>query len=131
MMLVDTSVWIDFFANRTTAQVRALDVALDNRKRICICGVILTEVLQGFRFDAEFLEAREFLDDLTYLEASKETHRHAAELFRALRKRGITVRGADDSRIAALALEYGVPLLHNDRDFEAFERHFGLGKVRT
>jgi predicted nucleic acid-binding protein len=129
MMLVDTSVWIDFLADRSTTQVKALELALDNRESICICGVVLMEVLQGFRFDAEYAMAREFLDDLIYLSASKETHGHAADLFRALRKRGITVRGAADCLIAAVAMENGMPLLHNDRDFEAFEKHFGLGRV--
>lgn len=126
MILIDTSVWIDYFANRPTAQVGILDACLDEGETLCICGVILTEVLQGIKYQREYLKVRRFFDELTILSMEREVCVRAADIYRFLRQRGLTIRKPVDCLIAAVALENGLPLLHNDRDFRAVEKHFPL-----
>lgn len=126
MLLVDTSVWIDFFTGQATSQVSFLDSCLAEREDVCICGVILTEVLQGIRHPRDYRKVRGLFDSLVYLPMSKETYLQAAEIYRGLRRRGLTVRKPIDCMIAAVAIEHTIPLLHNDRDFQPIEKHFKL-----
>jgi predicted nucleic acid-binding protein len=126
VILIDTSVWIDYFANRPTAQVEILDACLDQGETLCICGVILAEVLQGIRYQNEYRKVRSFFEYLTLLPMERETFVRAAEIHRFLRQRGLTVRKTIDCIIAAVALENDIALLHNDRDFLPVEKHFHL-----
>lgn len=126
MILIDTSVWIDYFGNRPTAQVGILDTCLDEGETLCICGVILTEVLQGIKYQHQYLKVRKFFDDLSFLSMERETFLRAADIYRFLRQRGLTIRKPMDYLIAAVALENDLPLLHNDRDFRNIEKHFNL-----
>ena len=125
-MLVDTSVWIDFLTGRPGGHVELLESALTSREDICICGVILAEVLQGIREDRAYRETHKLFKKLKYLAMPREIYSYAAEIYRGLRKRGVTVRKPIDCMIAAVAIKNDVPLLHNDRDFEPIAVHFDL-----
>ena len=129
MMLVDTSVWIDFFAGRDTPQVQHLEQTILDGGDIALCGIILTEILQGIRDDAQYRRVREHLQPLILLPMNEATFIHAAELFRQLRKQGHTIRKTNDCIIAATAIEHGVPLLHNDRDFDSLSQYTELETI--
>ena len=126
MVLVDTTVWIDFFAARPSGHVVALENLIINREDICICGIVLTEVLQGIRNDSEFKKTRDLFNNLLFLPMPYAVFLKAAEIYRGLRRKGITIRKSVDCMIASVALENDIPLLHNDKDFEAIEKHCGL-----
>ena len=126
MILVDSSVWIDYFNGTVTAQPEKLDELL-GVVPLAIGDLILAEVLQGFDSDRDFQEARKLLTSLTVVElGGEEIAIQAAKNFRALRKIGITVRKTVDTVIATQCIESGYELLHNDRDFDPFARHLGL-----
>jgi predicted nucleic acid-binding protein len=126
MIIVDSSVWIDYFNGQDTAQTNTLDVLLDVEP-VAIGDLILTEVLQGFRSDIDFKTAKELMLALTIYEMlSVETAIAAAENFRALRKRGLTVRKTNDVIIATFCIQQNHALLFSDRDFEPFVKHLGL-----
>jgi len=129
MMLVDTSVWIDFFAARNTAQVELLESTIDQRVDLCLCGVILTEVLQGIRDDKQYMQTESVLSNLIYLPMDQSTFLLAANIYRTLRSRGITIRNSVDCMIAAVCIEHKADLLHNDRDFDYIADVFGLQVV--
>ncbi|HLN00895.1 MAG TPA: PIN domain nuclease [Bryobacteraceae bacterium] len=129
MILVDSSVWIDYFNGTITAQTEKLDQLL-GREPLAIGDLILTEVLQGFTDERDFDQARKMLTSLTVVElAGQEIVIQAARNFRALRKAGVTVRKTVDTVIATWCIENGFDLLHNDRDFEPFVKHLGLRVV--
>jgi len=126
MTLVDTTVWIDFFKGHDTPQVRRLENLIGADEDISICGVILTEVLQGVREDKDYAAVSTRFDAFIYLPMSQKTFRRAAEMYQSLRKKGVTIRTAVDCMIAAVAIEQDIPLLHNDRDFLQLANHCGL-----
>jgi predicted nucleic acid-binding protein len=126
MILVDTTVWIDFFAARSSDHVVALEDLIRNREDICICGIILTEVLQGIRRDSEFSQTRDLFKNLLFLPMPYPVFLKAAEIYRGLRRKGITLRKTMDCMIASVAIENSIPLLHHDKDFKAIEEHCGL-----
>ena len=126
MILVDTTVWIDFFRGRDTAHVRALVRLISDNEDICVCGVILTEVLHGIRDDKDYAAASARFESLIYLPMSQMTFKKAAEMYRTLRRKGVTIRNAVDCMIAAVAIEHDIPLLHNDRDFMSVAHNCGL-----
>ncbi len=128
MVLVDTSVWIDFFAAREERHVKTLEDLILDRRDICICGIILAEILQGIREDAEFKKTSALLANLIFLPMPYAVYMKSAEIYRNLRKKGITVRKIVDCMIAAVAIENDIPLLHNDRDFIPIEDYLGLKK---
>ena len=117
-VLIDSTVWIDFFHDRPTPHVVALQELIENDEDLCLCGVILAEVLQGIRSDADFRKTRDYFESLVLLPMRKETFLQAADIYRSLRKKGVTIRKPVDCMIASVAIEYDVPLLHNDRDFD-------------
>ena len=126
MVLVDSTVWIDFFAARSSDLVVALENLIINREDICICGIVLTEVLQGIRKDSEFKKTRDLFTKLLFLPMPYPVFLKAAEIYRGLRRKGITIRKSVDCMIASVAIENDIPLLHNDKDFAAIEEHCGL-----
>lgn len=131
MVLVDTSVWIDFFRGRDSGQVLKLEKLLEESEDICTCGVILTEVLQGIRDDSDYARTLSRFNSLLYLEMRKRTFIKAAQLYRSLRRRGLTVSKPMDCVIAAVAMEHNVALLHHDKDFEPIAKHCGLKILET
>ena len=126
MILVDSSVWIDYFRGTVTTQTELLDGLL-GQQPLAIGDLILTEVLQGFDNERDFNEARKMLTSLTVVElGGQKIAIQAAKNFRALRRLGVTVRKTIDTVIATRCLESGYDLLHNDRDFDPFAKHLGL-----
>ncbi len=126
MILVDSSVWIDYFRGRITAQTEKLDRLL-GQELLAIGDLILTEVLQGFDNERDFSEAGKMLTSLDVVElGGREIAIQAAKNFRVLRRLGVTVRKTIDTVIATRCIESGLDLLHNDRDFDPFAKHLGL-----
>jgi predicted nucleic acid-binding protein len=126
VILVDSSVWIDFFRGRDTPQVDCLDALLP-RERIAVGDLILVEVLQGFRSERDFTRARKALDAFELVDlGGPDIAVQAARNFRRLQALGITVRKTIDTVIATKCIEAGYALLHADRDFEPFSTHLGL-----
>jgi predicted nucleic acid-binding protein len=131
LILVDSSVWIDYFNGTITPQTEKLDKLL-GVEPLAIGDLILTEVLQGFQSDRDFRDARTMLTSpsLTVVElGGQEIAIQAAKNFRALRRLGVTVRKTIDTVIATRCIESGYDLLHNDRDFDPFAKHLGLRVV--
>ena len=126
MILVDSSVWIDYFRGTLTPEAKMLDTLLGNEP-VATGDLILTEVLQGFRSDRDFNQARKLLTSLMVIElGGKDIAIQAARNFRALRAKGITVRKTIDAVIATRCIESGLKLLYSDRDFDPFVRYLGL-----
>ena len=129
MILVDSSVWIDYFRGTITPQTEKLDWLL-GVEPLAIGDLILTEVLQGFDNERDFHDARKMLTSLTVVElGGQDIAIQAAKNFRSLRRLGVTVRKTVDTVIATRCIESGYDLLHNDRDFDPFARHLGLRVV--
>jgi len=126
MVLVDTTVWIDFFAGRNEPHVVTLQELIENEEDLSLCGVVLAEVLQGIRSDTDFIKTKEYLGDLIFLPMRQATFLRAAEIYRSIRKKGITIRKPVDCMIASVAIEYDIRLLHNDRDFDHIAKHSKL-----
>ncbi len=131
MVLVDTSVWIDFFNGTETAQTRRFELLIQESEDICISGTVLTEILQGIASDKQFEKVRGIFSDLVYLETTKDTHLLSAQIFRRCRKKGITIRKKIDCMIAATCIQNSVYLLHGDRDFDHIARVVPLRVVTT
>ncbi len=126
MILVDSSVWIDFFNGRDTRQTDLLDGLL-GEEEVLIGDLIYVEVLQGFRREREFQRAKHALDALPLADLlGREIALASAMNYRALRQRAITVRGTIDMIIATFCVQNGHVLLHADRDFEPMREHLGL-----
>jgi predicted nucleic acid-binding protein len=126
VILVDSSVWIDYFRGTITPQAEKLD-ALLGTEPIAVGDLILAEVLQGFGSERDFNQAKNLLTSLVIIElAGKEIAIQAAKNFRLLRALGITVRKTIDTVIATRCIEAGLPLLYSDKDFDPFITHLGL-----
>lgn len=126
MIFVDSSVWVDYFNGCTTRETDYLDTLLGTEP-VAIGDLILAEVLQGFRSDADFAAAKELMACLTLYDLLGATLAlKVAENYRALRKRGVTVRKTADTIIATFCIDRGIPLLYSDRDFDPFVKYLGL-----
>lgn len=129
MILVDSSVWIDYFNGRDTDETRFLDEALST-DTICIGDIILAEVLQGFRSDKDYRLAREILLELPlYQIMTPELALIGADNYRHLRKKGFTIRKSVDHWIATFCIENKLPLLFSDKDFQPFVEMLGLKTI--
>jgi predicted nucleic acid-binding protein len=118
VILVDTSVWIDYFNGIESEYTNSLDQLL-TADTVLLGDIILTELLQGFDSDKDFLLAKRALDPLDCVHiGGKSLAVQAASNFRFLRSRGITIRKTVDMLIASWCIEHQVGLLHNDRDFD-------------
>ncbi|MEQ1661179.1 MAG: PIN domain nuclease [Thiobacillus sp.] len=126
MILVDSSVWIDYFRGTPTPQAEKLD-ALLGVELVATGDLVLTEVLQGFVGDRDFNQARKLMTSLVIVDlAGQGVAIQAARNFRRLRSLGITVRKTIDTVIATRCIESGLYLLYSDRDFDPFVEHLGL-----
>jgi hypothetical protein len=119
-------VWIDYFRKLDLPHVSLLDSLVVQDEEIAICGVIMTEVLQGIRDEGQFLAVETQLNNLSYLDLTRAHFVTAAQIYRTLRHHGLTIRKPIDCMIAALALEQQAAILRNDRDFEAIATQFPL-----
>ena len=126
MILVDSSVWIDFFRGTVTPQTERLDALLGS-ELLVVGDLILAEVLQGFSSERDFNQARKLLTALDVVTlGGPEIAIQAARNFRILRARGVTIRKTIDTLIATRCIESDYALLFSDRDFEPFVEHLGL-----
>jgi len=126
MIVADTSVWIDYVKGIDAPHTDMLDNELI-RNRVVTGDIIITEFLQGFKNDREYLAAKHIMDSLEYKDfLGKEIAIQTANNYRKLRKQGITVKKTIDVIIATFCIENGFPLIHNDRDFDPMEEILGL-----
>jgi len=130
MILVDTSVWIDYFNGSDTVETSILDTRL-GLEPLLIGDLILVEVLQGFRSQAEITRAARLLAGLEFRElVGRQIALKSASNYRSLRARGMTVRKTIDVIIGTWCIVNSHQLLHSDRDFDVLEQYLGLQVVR-
>jgi predicted nucleic acid-binding protein len=126
MILVDSSVWIDYFNGNKTAQTDWLDSSLGNIA-IIISDLILTEVLQGFQSDKDFKIARDILLGIPFMSmGGRALAIESAMNYRLLRRKGVTVRKTIDVIIGTFCIRHQLTLLHDDRDFDPMVKFLGL-----
>ncbi|NPV58261.1 MAG: PIN domain nuclease [Actinobacteria bacterium] len=119
MVLVDTSVWVDFLRGVDSPHRLVLRGLISAEEEVCLADIILAEVLQGIRSDRDFRAVkRNLMEFPIYSLKGVESYVSAAMLYRRCRKCGITLRGIIDCLIAQIAIEHGLVILHKDRDFE-------------
>jgi predicted nucleic acid-binding protein len=128
-LLVDSTVFIDFFRGRETAQTSRLEQCFQNGDDICYCGFVLLEVLQGIRDEKELVTVKHQFENLIYLEDDRSTFELGATIYRELRRRGITIRNSVDCLIAATVIQHGVNFLENDRDYKFIDEHYPLNRI--
>ena len=129
-LIVDSSVWIDFFNIKACFQIehlRRLLVKSEANSPIIIVPVILQEVLQGIEDDKFYKLVKENMHGLDYLDYEPyEFSIKAADLYRTLRRKGVTIRKANDCLIASICIQNNIPLFHNDKDFDNIAKHTSL-----
>jgi len=126
LVIVETTVWVDYFRDVSTPGTEWLDREL-GRRRIGILDLILCEVLQGLPREAEFQRVKKQLLDLEmHTSGGVQLAQDAAQNYRTLRAKGLTIRKTIDCIIATYCIRHGFALLHKDRDFDPFEAHLGL-----
>ena len=126
MILVDSSVWIDHFNGKMTAEVGSLHNFLD-RGEVLVGDLVMTEVLQGFKHNRDFDLALRFMRALTVVEiVNEKIALQAAVNHRLLRSKGISIRKTIDTLIATCCIENGHTLLYSDRDFDPFVKLLGM-----
>jgi hypothetical protein len=131
VIVVDTSVWIDYFNGRDTEQTSVLDASLGNHE-VAIGDLIALEILRGFRLDKDYNTAKKYLATLQqYSMLNPQLALKAADNYRKLKKKGITVRKTADIVIATFCIEQKLPLLYTDRDFDPFSEHLKLRSVSS
>lgn len=134
-IIVDSSVWIDFFNKKPTPKTEHLKYLLLNIRwssPVIILPVILQEILQGIEEDKNYITIKENLQGFDYLHYdSYKFSINAADLYRLLRKKGITIRKANDCLIAAICIDHKIPLFHNDKDFDNIAKHTSLKIYKT
>ncbi len=130
MILVDSSVWIDYFNGKKTSQTDWLDSVLGITP-IIIGDLILAEVLQGFQDEKNFKTAKRLLLNFPFMDmVGQELAIKSAENYRILRKKGITVRKTIDVMIGTFCINHQISLLHDDRDFDPLEKYLKLKTVK-
>lgn len=125
MVLVDTSVWIDFFQNPDSIYSQKLEGLIKDHNKVIICGIILQEILQGIRDDRSYRAAKNRLSLLPFAYTDKNTYFYASSIYRRLRKKGITIPPLDVT-IAAIAKLNKVPLFTKDDHFGVIANHLKL-----
>ncbi len=129
MIVVDTSVWIDYFNGQDTLEAAILDKAL-GEESVAIGDLILVDILQGFRSDKDYRTTKDNLSTLHIFEMlGVENAIKASANYRNLRKKGVTIRKTADVIIATFCIENELPLLFSDRDFKPFVKHLQLKEV--
>jgi hypothetical protein len=126
MFIVDTTVWIDFFANCDTPAVRQLLEIIENEHDVFITGIIIQEVLSGIKKNKDRDAVKAAFRQFILIMPTVQTHVFAAEIFDTCHKKGYTIRSTIDCLVAALAVEYDLCLLQNDRDYPHIARVFPL-----
>ena len=130
MVLVDTTMWIDFFQHPDSHNADKLEKLIRDHNQAVLCGIVLQEILQGIRDTKSYAATKERLQRLPYLEIGKAVYLAAATLYRSLRTRRITVPSTDTT-IAALAILNHIPLFTSDMHFSIIEEHSRLTAVQN
>ena len=126
MILVDTSVWIDYFNNIESQYTTTLDTYLDQGV-VAIGDIIFLEILQGIRKDSDYEKTMNYLEAFDSYDLLRTEQVHSsASYYRHLRKKGITIRSTTDIIIANFCITHSIPLLTRDRDFQPFVSHCSL-----
>jgi len=127
-ILVDTTIWVDFFREKEkTKQANVLQQLIEEENNICICPIIYQEILQGVKDDNTFTEIKSILKNIKMIDTPIMTVvDHAIDLYRSLRKKGITIRKPYDCLIASYAILEDIYLFHNDTDFSQIENNSKL-----
>lgn len=125
MIIVDTSIWIDFLQDSESIHQERLEDLIGNNNKALICGIILQEVLQGIKDNKSYEITKQRFSKLPFIDTNKETYLYASALYRTLRSKGITVPSVDTT-IAALAIQNKIPLFTKDEHFKIVAKHFGL-----
>ena len=131
-LIFDTSVWIDFLRNKSTSEAELLTNYIENNYPVVLTPTIVQEVLQGIRDDTQYQQIKDILSYFTILQLPPvQAAIGAAELYRSLRKKGLTIRKSNDCLIAFYAIEFSIPLIHSDADFDVIGLAAGLHRLRT
>lgn len=130
MVIVDTTVWIDFLKGRETDQVGKFEELIAEETDIFTTGLVIQEVLSGIKNKKEREKTRRGFDRFLTVMPTVETHVQAAEIFDACQKKGYSIRSVIDCLISALALEYDLSILESDRDYEYISKVFPLKTFR-
>jgi predicted nucleic acid-binding protein len=129
-MVIDSSVWIDYFNTVISPETDLLRQQIEQCGDIIVSDIIIHEVLRGFKNDKDFNEALQLLNNMIYRRFyGKSNMVKAAQNYRFLRKRGFTIRKPNDILIGTFCIENSYTLLHNDHDFDPMEKHLGLRVV--
>lgn len=129
-VLVDTSVWIDFFNGVKSLQSDILVEYIKLSYSIYLCPVILQEILQGFKSEKDYNKAKELLLEFPFIFSDPiEAAIGAADLYRNLRKKGVTIRKSNDCLIAYYAIRHNIPILFKDRDFGKINKYISKLKI--
>lgn len=124
-LLIDTSVWIDFFNGVDSDNVNVFSYYLENDFPIFICPVIIQEILQGIKNEKEYRQVKEYLFALNVLnDDAIEAALGAVKIYRKVREKGITIRKSNDCLIAYYAIKYSLKILHRDRDFDNIIKYY-------
>jgi len=130
MIVVDSSVWIDYFNGNINSQTDWLDNALGSEP-IIVGDIILAEVLQGFQSDKDFRTAQKLLLEFQYIDmVGQDIAVKSAMNYRSLRQKGITVRKTIDVMIGTFCIHHKFSLLHNNKDFDPIEKHLKLKTIK-
>ena len=126
-LIFDTSVWIDFLKDKSNPEADLLTSYINQEDQVLLIPTILQEVLQGIREDSQYRQIKEIFSYFTVLQLSPvQAAIGAAELYRGLRKKGVTIRKSNDCLIAFYAIGFSAPLVHLDSDFELISKHSKL-----
>src|ERR1035437_7781547 len=124
-ILIDTSVWIDFFNGIESDNTKIFSDYLENDLPIYICPIIIQEILQGIKSDKEYKQVKDYLFALNVLnDDAIESALGAVKIYRKLRQKGITVRKSNDCLIAYYSMKYSLKILHKDRDFDNIVKYY-------
>lgn len=124
MILVDTSVWVDFFNRRNSIYSQKLKELIKNEEELCLVDIIITEILQGINDDTLFDEIKTYLFDFPIFKAKDiDTYIRTADIYRICRKNGRPIRKTIDALISAIAIENNLEIFHNDRDFDTISKY--------
>jgi predicted nucleic acid-binding protein len=126
-LIFDTSIWVDFLRNRSNPGSNLLTKYIERDDPVILVPTVLQEVLQGIREDTQYKRIKEILSYFTVLQTSAVQEAiGAAELYRSLRKKGLTIRKSNDCLIAFYAIEFSTPVVHADADFDLISKHSKL-----
>lgn len=126
-ILIDTSVWIDFFNGKKNKETTIVKEYIEKDYPFFVCPIIIQEILQGIKEEDDFQNVKEQLLNLDILIIDQlECSIGAAELYRTLRKKGLTIRKSNDCVIAYYSIYFGIQLLHSDKDFDKISKHTAL-----